>query len=236
MPVKTEPAAPPARVEPAAQPPAVKGAVFDISAAATQAMQAAQWAEAVKAAGGEEADLYNQGRSDVAAGRFDDGAKTLGRLIEKFPQSSLRGEAMWLRAAAILATGDHYAAFEQLEALITQYAGSPHYRDALKNEIQIGEAFLGGVHRKIWGMTSPMLGRVGRPGDPAEGLRARAPGATGRVGRHEGGRPLLGQARLGGRRGLLRQVLPRVPERPVGPPGGVAPGQVHYRILPRSAV
>ena len=128
--------------------------------------------------GGEEADLYNQGRTEIAEGAFDDGAKSLRRLIDKFPQSSLREEAMWLRAAALLATGDHYAAFEQLEELITQYAGSPHYREALVKEIKIAEAFLGGVHRKILGHDVAVLGRIGGHGDPARRSTSTSPAAN----------------------------------------------------------
>ncbi len=149
--------APAARVnfEPAPAAPVAAPAIPAEASAAEQAIQEAKWAEAVKSASGDEANLYNQGRAEIADGHFADGAKSLLHLIDKFPQSSLCEEAMWLRSAALLATGDHYATFEQLEELISHYAGSPHYREALVKEIKIAEAFLGGVHRKIWGMTSP---------------------------------------------------------------------------------
>jgi outer membrane protein assembly factor BamD (BamD/ComL family) len=117
--------------------------------AATEAKQT----EARRTAG-EGADLYEIGRSQIAAGQFNEGAKTLRTVIDKYPLSALREESMWLRAAAILATGDHYASFEQLEELVTQYAGSPHYQEALQKEIKIADAFLTGTHRKVWGMTS----------------------------------------------------------------------------------
>jgi outer membrane assembly lipoprotein YfiO len=133
-----------------------KVTVYEASPAAAQPVQDARWAAAVKAAGPEEIELYNQGRSEIVAGRFESGSKTLGQLIGKFPKSSLREEAMWLRATATLGDGDHFAAFEQLEAFISEYAGSPHYSDALQQEIVIADAFLGGVHRKYLGMTSPL--------------------------------------------------------------------------------
>lgn len=149
------PAPVPAKVEPAV-PRAPQVSVYEASPDAAKPVRDARWTAAVKAATPQEIDLYNQGRAEVIAGHFDGGSKILGELIGKFPQSSLRDEAMWLRAAAMLAGGDHYASFEQLEALITEYAGSAHYQDALQQEIAIAEAFLSGTHRKIWGMTSPL--------------------------------------------------------------------------------
>jgi outer membrane protein assembly factor BamD (BamD/ComL family) len=104
---------------------------------------------------GMEGDLLDLGRSQLAEGSFKAGAKTLRQLINDYPDSRERENAMWLRAAALLADGDHFASFEQLEELVTQYAGSVHFQEALVKEMKIAEAFLTGTHRKQWGMTIP---------------------------------------------------------------------------------
>jgi outer membrane protein assembly factor BamD (BamD/ComL family) len=110
---------------------------------------------AAKPEPGLEGELFEQGRSELAAGDFSAGAKTLRKLIDSYPTARQREDAMWLRAVALLAASDPYAAFEQLEELVTQYAGSPHFQEALGKEMKIAEAFLTGTHRKVLGMTSP---------------------------------------------------------------------------------
>jgi outer membrane assembly lipoprotein YfiO len=62
---------------------------------------------------------------------------------------------MWLRGEALFARKDYYKAFEQYEELLGEYAGSPHYGDALQREMEIAELYLGPVRRKVLGM--PLL-------------------------------------------------------------------------------
>jgi outer membrane protein assembly factor BamD (BamD/ComL family) len=115
----------------------------------------------------QDTSLLEQGKADLAAGNHYSAAWTLKKLIKDAPTSPLREEAMWLRAAALIALKEYYQAFEQLEELITQYAGSPHYHDSLQKEIQIAELFLAGEHRKVWGM--PLL--IGAESEGLEILR-----------------------------------------------------------------
>jgi outer membrane protein assembly factor BamD (BamD/ComL family) len=116
---------------------------------------------------GEEAALFEKGRAEITAGSFGTAAGTLKDFLKKYPTSGRRDEAMWLRGHALLAAGDHYAAFEQFEDLVTQYGGSPHYREALVEEMKIAEAFMTGTHRKVMGI--PML--VSSEGEGVEILR-----------------------------------------------------------------
>jgi outer membrane protein assembly factor BamD (BamD/ComL family) len=111
--------------------------------------------------------ILAQGKAELAAGNHRLAASTLSRLIKNSPTSPLREEAMWLRATALIEVKEYYQAFEQYEELITQYAGSPHYREAMEKEIQIGELFLVGEHRKIWGM--PLM--IGAESEGLEILR-----------------------------------------------------------------
>jgi len=101
---------------------------------------------------GDEKALFEKGRSELVAGNYRAAARILKDHIAGFPASANREEAMWLRGAALLGLAEHYAAFEQYEALVTQYAGSPHYRDALAKEMEIAEVFLQGTHRKVLGL------------------------------------------------------------------------------------
>jgi outer membrane protein assembly factor BamD (BamD/ComL family) len=97
--------------------------------------------------------LFEQGRSELAARSFGSAARTFGKLVKEFPNSTYREESLWLRAQAYLGAADPYAAFEELEELLTQYAGSPHYHEALEQEMKIAEAFLTGTHRKVLGLS-----------------------------------------------------------------------------------
>ena len=99
--------------------------------------------------------LFDQGTRAYSEKKYGSAAATFKKLIKKYPESDDRGEAMWLRAEALLARKDYYKAFEQYEDLVTQYAGSPHYREALEREIEIAEIYLGPTKRKVLGI--PLL-------------------------------------------------------------------------------
>jgi len=107
------------------------------------------------------------GKAELAAGNHRLAALALGKLIKERPASPLREEAMYLRATALFAVKEYYQAFEQCEELIAQYAGSPHYRDAIQKEIEIAELFMAGERRRIWGM--PLL--IGAESEAIEILR-----------------------------------------------------------------
>lgn len=134
--------APAAEPAPAVEPPA--------AAPPSQAPAKSGWFAA--RGSGDEKALFEKGRSELVAGNYRAAAGALKDLIAKFPGSANREEAMWLRGAALLGLADHYAAFEQYEALVTQYAGSPHFSDALVKEMEIAEVFLQGTHRKVLGL------------------------------------------------------------------------------------
>ena len=96
--------------------------------------------------------LFEQGRSELASRQYRAAARTLKTLIKDHPASPNREEAMWLRAAALWGIEDYYGAFDQYEELVTNYAGSPHYKEALEKEIEIAEIYLGPTRRKVLGI------------------------------------------------------------------------------------
>ena len=99
--------------------------------------------------------LLEEGRRAMEAGNPGKAVGPLKSLIKKYPDSAYRGEAMWLRGEALFARKDYYPAFEQYEEMLTQYAGSPHYRQALERQMAVAELYLGPVRRRVWGM--PLL-------------------------------------------------------------------------------
>lgn len=99
--------------------------------------------------------LFAQGQAEMAARNYSAAARTFRTLIKNHPASPLREEAMWLRAEALLAQREHFKAYSQYEELLTQYAGSGHYRDALLKEIEIAETLLGPERRRVLGV--PLL-------------------------------------------------------------------------------
>ena len=99
--------------------------------------------------------LFEEGRRAMEAGNPGKAVGPLKSLIKKYPDSAYRGEAMWLRGEALFARKDYYHAFEQYEEMLTQYAGSPHYRQALERQMAVAELYLGPVRRRVWGM--PLL-------------------------------------------------------------------------------
>lgn len=99
--------------------------------------------------------LFEQGSAAYAAGSYGAAARAFGSVIDNFPASAYREEAMWLRAGALMESKELYRAFTQYEELMATYAGSIHYHEALAREIEIGDRFLGGEHRRMWGI--PLL-------------------------------------------------------------------------------
>ncbi|MBE3071308.1 MAG: outer membrane protein assembly factor BamD, partial [Planctomycetes bacterium] len=99
--------------------------------------------------------LYEDGKASIASGRQSEAARTFKKLIKDYPASASRESAMWLRGNILFDQKDYYKAYEQYEELLTQYAGSAHYRDALLKEIEIAELFLGPVRRRVLGI--PLL-------------------------------------------------------------------------------
>lgn len=99
--------------------------------------------------------LFEKGSRAMEAGNPGKAVGPLKSLIKKYPDSAYRGEAMWLRGEALFARKDYYQAFEQYEEMLTQYAGNPHYRQALERQLAIAELYLGPVRRRVWGM--PLL-------------------------------------------------------------------------------
>lgn len=100
-------------------------------------------------------DLFKRGKADFDAGNYRTAEGNLKKLIKSYPTSPYREEAMWLYAESIFARQDYYRAFEQYEELIGQYAGSPHYRDALVREVEIADLFFGPARRRVLGI--PLL-------------------------------------------------------------------------------
>jgi outer membrane protein assembly factor BamD (BamD/ComL family) len=96
--------------------------------------------------------LLDMGMSHLKAKDYKNAASMLDDLIQHFPTSQYREEAMWLRGVALWAMEEHYLVYEQYEEFIITYAGSPHYLDALMKEMEVAEKFLTGTHRKIWGV------------------------------------------------------------------------------------
>ena len=115
------------------------------------------WYQRWKRAPAPDADraLFEKGKAALEAGRHRSAAGTLKQLIKKYPTSVYREEAMWVRAEALFAQKEYYKAFEQYESLITQYAGSPRYADALRREMEIAELYFGPARRRVLGI--PML-------------------------------------------------------------------------------
>lgn len=101
---------------------------------------------------GEDAPLFKEAKARYESGDYRRAEKTLKDLIKDYPESPLREEAMWLRAESLFARERYYKAYEQYEDLISQYAGSRRYQDALRKEIEIAELYLGPVRRRVLGI------------------------------------------------------------------------------------
>jgi len=101
---------------------------------------------------GQDEPLFNEAKDLLSAGHDRRAEKTLDELIEDYPESPHREEAMWVRAQSLFDRERYYKAYEQYEDLIAQYAGSSRYRDALRKEIEIAELYLGPVRRRVLGL------------------------------------------------------------------------------------
>ena len=101
---------------------------------------------------GQDEPLLNEAKDLLREGNRRGAEKRLDELIEDYPESPRREEAMWLRAESLFARERYYKAYEQYEDLIEQYAGSARYRDALRKEIEIAELYLGPVRRRVLGI------------------------------------------------------------------------------------
>ena len=101
---------------------------------------------------GDESTLFEKARSELSGKDYRAAARDFKTFIKSFQASRNRDEAMWLRAAALWGLEDYMGAFDQYEELITNYAGSPHYRDALLKEIEIADIYFGPTRRKVLGI------------------------------------------------------------------------------------
>ncbi|HUU90244.1 MAG TPA: outer membrane protein assembly factor BamD [Phycisphaerae bacterium] len=99
--------------------------------------------------------LFDEAKAELDAGRRRTAEDDFKKLIKDYPESACREEAIWLWGGSLFDRREYYKAYEQYEDLITQYAGSVHYRDALLKEIEIAELFLGPARRRILGI--PLL-------------------------------------------------------------------------------
>lgn len=99
--------------------------------------------------------LFGEGKEAYLSGRHRKAERSFKSLIKRYPGSAYRAEAMWLRSESLFTRKEYYKAFEQYEELIAQYAGSPHYCEALEREIEIAERYLGPARRRVLGV--PML-------------------------------------------------------------------------------
>jgi len=97
-------------------------------------------------------DLFREAKIDYRNERFRAASRKFKRIIKHFPTSPYREEAMWLRAEALFARKAYYTAFFQYEELLKEYAGTPHFADALKREFQIAEIYFGPTRRKFLGI------------------------------------------------------------------------------------
>jgi len=157
--IKTPRTGPPApkvawATAPTAQPPAEAKPVAWATAPAAQPSAAEQfkaWWDGL-ARPNDENMLFEQGRGRLSSRDYRGAARDLKNLIKNAPASRHREEAMWLRAAALMGLEDYMGAFDQYEELMTNYAGSPHYRDALVKEIEIADIYFGPARRKVLGV------------------------------------------------------------------------------------
>jgi outer membrane assembly lipoprotein YfiO len=101
---------------------------------------------------GQDAPLFEKAKVYFDSGSHRRAERTFKELIEDYPESTFREEAMWLRAESLFARERYYKAYEQYEDLIEQYAGSSRYQDALRKEIEIAELYLGPVRRRVLGI------------------------------------------------------------------------------------
>jgi outer membrane protein assembly factor BamD (BamD/ComL family) len=162
---KTETPAPtptaPPKVEPRPEPPAPKAALPAAETPSPPAKAEAPepsvsdritaWWNGLTGPGEENA-LFEKARSELSGKDYRAAARDFKTFIKSFQASRNREEAMWLRAAALWGLEDYMGAFDQYEGLIANYAGSPHYRDALLKEIEIADIYFGPTRRKVLGI------------------------------------------------------------------------------------
>jgi len=101
---------------------------------------------------GKDQPMLEQAQADFAAGKKRRAEKRFRDLIDDYPQSRYREQAMWLRAESLFSRQRYYEAYEQYEDLIEQYAGSARYQDALNREVEIAELYFGPVRRRVLGI------------------------------------------------------------------------------------
>ena len=97
-------------------------------------------------------DIFRQAKSDYKEGRHRAASRRFKRLIKRYPTSPYREESMWLRAEALFAKKNYYAAFGQYEKLLNEYAGTPHFAEALKREYEVAEILFGPARRRVLGI------------------------------------------------------------------------------------
>lgn len=78
--------------------------------------------------------------------------RAVDSFLKKYPADPTAEEVMNLGGQAEMVRGRYFQAFERFNDQILRFPGGPYVERALQRELEIGEAFLAGKKRIVWGI------------------------------------------------------------------------------------
>ena len=87
--------------------------------------------------------------------------KMLGKWFKKFPDSTLRAEAMYYTGQSLEGSGRLYKAFEKYEKLLQEFGDTKYFYKALEAQFGIAGQFLNGRKRRVLGILKISADDVG---------------------------------------------------------------------------
>jgi outer membrane protein assembly factor BamD len=120
-----------------------------------------------------EQEAYDKAAALDSAGSRGRAISRYKRFIKDFPVSPLAAEAQFRIAALYEAVGRPTRAFEEYQKLVTKYPDTRHFEDAVRSQVDIANAFLGGKKAKFFGL--PILPATDRAEEMYVSILENAP-------------------------------------------------------------
>ena len=98
-------------------------------------------------------ELSAMADSAVKDGNLKKAVKAYSKLLKRYPRDTLAPQASFRIGEIQEQRHDYLRAAGAYRYLVEKYPQSPHYNEAIEGQFRIGELFLGGKKRKIFGVT-----------------------------------------------------------------------------------
>ena len=98
--------------------------------------------------------LYNTAQSAEKAGNLKKAISAYAEIVKSHSKDALAPSALYRGAQLQEQLHSYFAAADSYRLLVERYPGNPHFEEAIEAQFRIGEMFLGGKKKKIFGVVA----------------------------------------------------------------------------------